>query len=542
MVTESFGQLIITCLLIVRFQWLIEKDYKSFGLDFKTYIIFTMTVSFLTMIHAIYKYHNRHRRSLRPMASLATPILLVTWSMLITTKVFVYVICFINTPGLFFVPVLIKMGVSFLLFQLLVGDFREKRNHEKFVYLLISFMVPASLPSKQFKSMRKLYIINFALYFVECTGVLVFAAIMKYFYHNTLYCTFYEELPVLIFGGSSIVTSFDAMLLQIFGIVVFVTLASSLLIYLYSRCLHPRTRLFEKNSESEKFFSSTDVVDVSPDAVKILDNQDVELDGNKTIDSNDDGDDDNGCLTDKKISNCVPALLQKESIGEEATDETLKVLNGHKLDGKSSLIQDKSSVTWKVECMIKPLVTDHIHYSVVPLENRPQTLGLSPGTTPSHPEMPELLKLQEIVDIQNMRIMKLETQVGEAANQNASRPSLEYDSASTILTSKLDETLHLILNKLDRINTSSTITINNTNNGLQSGNPLQSSQTDLMNSKKATRKVGSVKKKGNECKIQTSGGGGERVDELRKFFEPREEKQKKLMNIAGIVRKQELNK
>ena len=116
MVTESFGQLIITCLLIVRFQWLIEKDYKSFGLDFKTYIIFTMTVSFLTMIHAIYKYHNRHRRSLRPMASLATPILLVTWSMLITTKVFVYVICFINTPGLFFAPVLIKMVVSFLLF------------------------------------------------------------------------------------------------------------------------------------------------------------------------------------------------------------------------------------------------------------------------------------------------------------------------------------------------------------------------------------------------------------------------------------------
>ena len=109
MVTESFGQLIVTCLLIVRFHSLLEKDYKSFGINFETYIIITMTVSFLTMIHAIWKYHNRHRRSLRPMASLATPILLFTWSMLITTKVFVYVVCFINTPGFFFIPALLTI-------------------------------------------------------------------------------------------------------------------------------------------------------------------------------------------------------------------------------------------------------------------------------------------------------------------------------------------------------------------------------------------------------------------------------------------------
>ena len=115
MVTESFGQLIVTCLLIARFHWLLEKDYKSFGINFQTYILLTMTISFLTTIHAIYKYHNRHRMSMRPMASLATPVLLIAWSLLITMKVFVYVICFINTPGLFFVPVMIKMFVSLLL-------------------------------------------------------------------------------------------------------------------------------------------------------------------------------------------------------------------------------------------------------------------------------------------------------------------------------------------------------------------------------------------------------------------------------------------
>ena len=149
MVTESFGQLIITCLLLVRFQWLVEKDFKSFGIDFKTYIIITMTVSFLTMLHAIYKYHNRHRKSLRPKASLGTPLLLFTWSLLIVTKVAVYVIAFINTPGFFFVPMLVKMFVSFILFQFLVEEFKEKNNHEKFIFLLISFLLPAFFhPSK----------------------------------------------------------------------------------------------------------------------------------------------------------------------------------------------------------------------------------------------------------------------------------------------------------------------------------------------------------------------------------------------------------
>ena len=223
MVSESFGQLIVTCLLIVRFHWLVEKDYKSFGINFETYIIITMTISFLTMIHAIYKYHNRHRRSLRPMASMATPVLLLTWSLMITMKVFVYVISFINTPGLFFIPVLLKILVSLLLFQI-CGFFREIRNHEKFIYLLISFMVPTSLPSEKFKSMRKLYIINFSLYFIECTGVLIFSAVM----------------------------TFNHLLLLLFGLVTAVTLLSALLMWLYTNYLHPRTRLFDREFTKEK--------------------------------------------------------------------------------------------------------------------------------------------------------------------------------------------------------------------------------------------------------------------------------------------------
>ena len=252
MVTESFGQLLVTCLLTVRFHWLLEKDYKSFGLNFQTYIILTMAISFVTMIHAIYKYHKRNRRSLRPMASLATPVLLITWSLLITMKVFVYVICFINTPGLFFVPAIVKMFVSLFLFQLLVADFKEKRRHEKFIFLLISFIVPTSLPSEQFKSMRWLYFINFTLYYAECTGVLIFAAAMKHFYHNKLYCRFYEELPRLVFGDKFYSDSFDIFLIQVFCLVTFVTLISGLFMVIYSKLLHPRTSLFQEYNKEDK--------------------------------------------------------------------------------------------------------------------------------------------------------------------------------------------------------------------------------------------------------------------------------------------------
>ena len=127
MVTESFGQLIITCLLIFRFQWLVEKDFKSFGIDFKTYIILTMIVSFLSMIHAIYKYHNRYRRSLRPMTNIGTPILLFTWTLLIVSKIIVYVIAFINTPGFFFVPALIKMFFPFFFYRFLLMTLKKNK-------------------------------------------------------------------------------------------------------------------------------------------------------------------------------------------------------------------------------------------------------------------------------------------------------------------------------------------------------------------------------------------------------------------------------
>ena len=177
------------------------------------------------------------------MASLATPLLLFTWTILIVTKVFIYVIAFINTPGFFCVPVLLKMLLSFIIFQFAVDEFKKKQSHEKFIYILICFLLPASLPSKNMKTMKKLNIINFLLYFLECTGVLAFSVLMKHFYHNKLYCTFYEEVPQIL-GVSSVVTSFELLLVLMFTLIVFVTLLSGFLLWLYAVYLHPRTKLF----------------------------------------------------------------------------------------------------------------------------------------------------------------------------------------------------------------------------------------------------------------------------------------------------------
>ena len=244
MVTESFGQLIITFLLLIRFQSLVEKDFKSFGIDFHTYIIIAMVISFLTMLHAIYKYQHRFRSSLRPKASLGTALLLITWSMLIVMKIFTYVISFVNTPGLFWVPILIKMVLSFFLMEALVDDFKNKEKHEKFIYLLVSFLLPVSLPSKDCKSMKLLNVVNFFLYFLECLFVLIFAHLMKNFYHYKSYCKFYEEFPRKFFED----TNFDSFLAMVCGALIGVTLLSSFLLGIYSKYFHPSTKLFSRDN------------------------------------------------------------------------------------------------------------------------------------------------------------------------------------------------------------------------------------------------------------------------------------------------------
>ena len=224
----------------MRFQWLLEKDYKSFGINFKTYVVLVMIMLFSTMVHAIHKYHVRYRRSLRPIFSASTFVSVFCWALLIMSKVLVYVICFINTPGLIFMPVLIRILISFITFECLEEDFKSKEKHEKFVYLLVTFMVPVSLPSKELKTSKKLYMLNFILYFVECVGLLCFGLFMRNYYHNRPYCTYFEKL------AQRLDLSFNTLLFLLFGLVLAASGICSLLLWISSKYFHPKDKLMPK--------------------------------------------------------------------------------------------------------------------------------------------------------------------------------------------------------------------------------------------------------------------------------------------------------
>ena len=68
---ESFGQLVIQGILLMRFEWLVRKDdFNSFGVTFQIFVTVCMGISFFTMTKAVMAYHNRSRESLRPTFSL----------------------------------------------------------------------------------------------------------------------------------------------------------------------------------------------------------------------------------------------------------------------------------------------------------------------------------------------------------------------------------------------------------------------------------------------------------------------------------------
>ena len=120
---------------------------------------------------------------------------MLAWTLLICTKLLVYLVCFANTPGLIFVPALIKMLLAYSLYTSFMPEFSQQERHDKMIYLLISFLLPVTLPSKTRKQTKRLNFINFSLYFLENTAILMFANLIKATYHNQHYCRFYSKLP-----------------------------------------------------------------------------------------------------------------------------------------------------------------------------------------------------------------------------------------------------------------------------------------------------------------------------------------------------------
>ena len=255
MISESFGQLVIQSILLFRFRWLIQKDFKSFGINFQTYVIISMSISFVSMVLAIRKYDNRYRTNLRPMVSFRSVLQIVFWTCLVLTKLCVYILGFLNTPGLFFVPMIIHITASAILLHMFEHSFQSMPHHDKLVYLLISSMVPVSIPSKQSKTMTKQYLISLALFYSECFLILAFTFVMRTYYTGVStdyfgsFKEYYNDFHKII-KVSNVVSNFDQLLLLFMFLVFGVTLLASMIHILQNKLCHPSKWLF-KNLASE---------------------------------------------------------------------------------------------------------------------------------------------------------------------------------------------------------------------------------------------------------------------------------------------------
>ena len=262
---ELFGQMVIQIILILRFQWLVSNaDVKglgsSFGVSFKTYVIATLTISFLGIFPAILKYHKRNRENLRPLSSISSVLIVLMWICVLLTKISVYVIGFQNTPGLFWVPAVTHIVTYFILLTKFEPQFKAMQHHEKLIHLLASFLVPISLPSHQSKSMAKVYGISLLLFFIECISILSYAVMLNNFSQTVGFSEANKEFPELI-NMASVVTVFDNLCYLTLLLVLISTLVSGALIVLYSKCFHPSNKLFKSKSysaENKAFEMSTE--------------------------------------------------------------------------------------------------------------------------------------------------------------------------------------------------------------------------------------------------------------------------------------------
>ena len=250
-VCEAFGELVIQSILLVRFQWLVKKDdFSSFGFSFQVYVVGVMSISFVTMVTTILKYHNRNRTNLRETFSLRTLSLVIFWIILLVTKVMVYAFGFMNTPALFWVPMLVKMCLLWLLFscKCWCKSFQSLPNHDKFVFTLASSLVPVSIPSKGTKSMNNLYAVSLVLFLFECLGVLLFAYLIRHYYHFEAFKDFYATVLPEILS----METFESLFLYMIFALISVILVAIFLLAISNNCCgpncHPKATLFAKNN------------------------------------------------------------------------------------------------------------------------------------------------------------------------------------------------------------------------------------------------------------------------------------------------------
>ena len=232
----------------MRFQWLVRKDdFNSFGLTFQIFVIASMSVSFFTMAKAVLAYHNRSREALRPTFSLCGIFTVLMFALMIVTKVVVYIFGFQNMPGLFVVPVFIRIIIGWFLFAKFDPSFSSLLAQDKMIYLLVSFLVPISVPSKNKKRMLKNYGISLFLFYAECTFIIFTAVMIKNHYHFHLFRKLYDRLPQLLHLGQ---ITFETLAFFLLVICFASAMLATILICLATTFFHPVASLFKPKPTS----------------------------------------------------------------------------------------------------------------------------------------------------------------------------------------------------------------------------------------------------------------------------------------------------
>ena len=231
-------------MLLSRFGWLIKNDsLSSFGVDFKTFIAISMCISFFTMVLALLKYHTRARESLRPKFAVSNILVFLMFVLILVTKVAIYVVGFQNTPALFWVPVIIKILINWLILNCVEETFRTLAKHDKVVYILVSFLVPMPIPTRMPKRMTKVYGISLFLFYAECGAIIFYSFLIKNYYHFEAFREFYEKFPEKLNLSHF---KFETIAFMMFLAMMAVTLLAFILLLLYTRCCHPRDTLLKQ--------------------------------------------------------------------------------------------------------------------------------------------------------------------------------------------------------------------------------------------------------------------------------------------------------
>merc|ERR1712083_608527 len=94
-----------------------------------------------------WSYHIRSKQYFRQAVSSSTFLQLVTWILLITTKLVVYVIAFINFPALFFIPIVIQFCVtaSILSFSNVSPSFKASAWHDRMIHCMVCCVLPLAV-------------------------------------------------------------------------------------------------------------------------------------------------------------------------------------------------------------------------------------------------------------------------------------------------------------------------------------------------------------------------------------------------------------